>query len=98
MILQIDNELQISPDAHSRSILVSYIKLILNFCQRFYERQFVTRKKENTDILMRFDKFLKQYFEENTQMEAGLPTVQHCADALCMSANPRNFQNSRKWG
>ena len=87
LIRQIDSELQKTPDAHSKSILVSYIELILNFCQRFYDRQFVTRKIENTDILMRFENLLKQYFEENVQLESGLPTVQYCADRLCMSAN-----------
>lgn len=58
-----------------------------NFCQRFYNRQFVTRKLENTDVLMRFHALLRHYYETNMQWDLGLPTVQYCADKLCMSAN-----------
>lgn len=60
---------------------------MLNFCQRFYDRQFLTRKIENSDILVRFDRLLRDYFEENQQLTLGLPTVQYCADKLGMSPN-----------
>ena len=56
-------------------------------CQRFYNRQFVTRKIENSDILVRFDRLLRDYFEDSLQYTLGLPTVQYCADKLCMSPN-----------
>ncbi len=57
------------------------------FCQRFYNRQFVTRKIENSDILVRFERLLRNYFEDKLQLTLGLPTVQYCADKLCMSPN-----------
>lgn len=63
------------------------IELILNFCQRFYNRQFMTRKLENSDILIKFENLLRNYFDENLQLSFGLPTVQYFADKLCMSSN-----------
>ena len=50
-------------------------------------RQFVTRKIENSDILVRFDRLLRNYFEDKLQLTLGLPTVQYCADKLCISPN-----------
>lgn len=84
---QIQDELCKKPDGLQNAILVGYIELMLNFCQRFYDRQFLTRKIENSDILVRFDRLLMDYFEENQQFTLGLPTVQYCADKLCMSPN-----------
>ena len=84
---QIREELGKNPDELQNAILVGYIELTLNFCQRFYNRQFVTRKIENSDILIRFDRLLRDYFENGLQLELGLPSVQYCADKLCMSPN-----------
>ena len=84
---QMRDELGKRPDELQNAILVGYIELMLNFCQRFYNRQFVTRKIENSDILVRFDHLLRDYFEDGLQQSLGLPTVQYCADKLCMSAN-----------
>ena len=69
------------------AIIVGYIELALNFCQRFYNRQFITRKLENSDVLMKFDTLLRDYYEEGVQLTLGIPTVQYCADKLCMSPN-----------
>lgn len=55
--------------------------------QRFYNRQFITRKLDNSDMLMKFDRLLHDYFDGNMQQAHGLPTVQYCADKLCMSSN-----------
>ena len=87
LMRQISEELDKKPDELQNPILVGYIELALNFCQRFYNRQFVTRKIENSDILVRFDRLLRDYFEEKLQLTLGLPTVQYCADKLCMSPN-----------
>ena len=87
LMRQIREELGKKPDELQHAILVSYIELALNFCQRFYNRQFITRKIENSDILVRFNSLLRDYFEENLQLTHGLPTVQYCADKLCMSPN-----------
>ena len=75
------------PDLLQDTIIVGYINLVLNFCQRFYNRQFITRKLENSDILVRFNNLLQSYYGEKLQLTLGLPTVQYCADKLCMSPN-----------
>lgn len=87
LMRQIRDELQKKHDELQNTIIVKYIELVLNFCQRFYNRQFITRKLENSDILMKFDNLLRDYYEEKQQSTLGLPTVQYCADKLCMSSN-----------
>ncbi|WP_165156866.1 AraC family transcriptional regulator [Parabacteroides sp. ZJ-118] len=87
LLRQIQNELQKGHDAFQNSILVGYIELILNFCLRFYNRQFLTRSLENSDTLMKFNTLLHGYFEKGEQLLYGLPTVQYCADRLCLSPN-----------
>lgn len=74
-------------DEFQDAIVVAYLEVLLNYCRRFYRRQFLTRKIENTDLLQRFDGLLRQYFDEGRQLSLGIPTVQYCADKLCMSAN-----------
>lgn len=80
-------EIEDSSDDFRNDILVSYISLLLKYCQRFYNRQFITRKLSNNDVLSRFDSFLKSYFADGRQASAGLPTVNVCAENLCMSTN-----------
>lgn len=87
LMRQIRDELQKKHDQLQDSIIVGYIGLVLNFCQRFYNRQFMTRKLDNSDILMKFDRLLHDYFDGNMQLKHGLPTVQYCAGELCMSPN-----------
>ena len=87
LMRQIRDELQKRHDELQDSIIVGYIELVLNFCQRFYNRQFITRKLDNSDMLMKFDRLLHDYFDGNMQLTLGLPTVQFCADKLCMSSN-----------
>lgn len=85
---QLSNEIENNPkDDSQNSIIVGLISVLLNYCQRFYNRQFLTRRLANSDILAKFEDQLKDYFSNNIQKEKGLPTVQYLADALCMSAN-----------
>lgn len=74
-------------DDFQKDILVSYVSLLLRYCQRFYHRQFITRKLSNNDILTRFDSYLKEYFVQSLQVSSGLPSVKACAEHLCMSVN-----------
>lgn len=87
LMRQIRDELRKGRDELQDPIIVGYIELVLNFCQRFYNRQFITRKLDNSDTLMKFDRLLHDYFDEGLQLTLGLPTVQYCADKLCMSPN-----------
>ena len=74
-------------DKHSKSLIVDNIKLLLDYCIRFYDRQFITRENLNSDILARFETLLYDYFHSERPATEGLPTVQYCADKLCLSAN-----------
>ncbi len=84
---RIKSEIDDPHDDFQNDILVGYISLLLKYCQRFYNRQFITRKLSNNDILSRFDSFLNGYFAESRQMKDGLPTVNICAEYLCLSTN-----------
>lgn len=83
----IEIELQHSIDKHSRTLIVTNIELLLNYCTRFYDRQFITRENVNKDILIKFEQLLNDYFQSEKPQEIGLPSVQYCADQLHLSAN-----------
>ncbi|MGN0497651.1 MAG: helix-turn-helix domain-containing protein [Acutalibacteraceae bacterium] len=87
LMRQIKRELTNNRDDFQNRIIVEYIGLLLNYCMRFYNRQFITRKLENSDILMKFNSLLHDYFRDKKQLTMGLPTIQYCADKLCMSSN-----------
>jgi transcriptional regulator, araC family len=84
---KIDNELQHAVDRHSKTLIAMNIELLLDYCARFYERQFITRSEANNDILVRFENLLNDYFESDKPQTVGLPSVRWCADALHLSAN-----------
>ncbi len=83
----IQAELQHGIDKHSRTLIVSNIELLLNYCTRFYDRQFITRSNVNKDVLMKFEDLLNNYFQSEQPQEIGLPSVRYCADKLNLSAN-----------
>ncbi len=84
---KIREELEHGIDKHSKMLILSNIELFLNYCVRFYDRQFITRETLNKDILVRFESLLNDYFESNLPQLAGIPTVAYCADKLNLSAN-----------
>ena len=83
---RIKQELEGNRDGMQDAIIVDYISLLLNYCKRFYERQFLTRKIANADTLQRFHAVLEAYYAQENPFQSGLPTVAYCADQLCMSA------------
>lgn len=86
-LIKIQEELQHSIDRMSKRLIANHIELLLNYCLRFYERQFITRQDAHRDILTRFEKLLDQYFAGDNAMQKGLPTVKYCASELCLSTN-----------
>jgi AraC-like DNA-binding protein len=84
-IANIQKEYQQRIDNHSQRVIVSNLELLLNYCLRFYERQFNTRTSQSKDIVSQFEKSLKGYFETNQPLELGLPTIQYFADNAHLS-------------
>ena len=84
---KIEAELKQSVDKHSKRIIADNIELLLNYCLRFYDRQFITRSNVNKDILVRFEELLNNYFNSENAGNMGLPTVKFCADQLNLSPN-----------
>ena len=84
---KIKEELQRNIDKHTVNVIVSNIELLLNYCLRFYDRQFITRVHVNRDILTRFEGLLKSYYQSDLPKTGGLPTVSYCARELSLSAN-----------
>lgn len=82
---KVEEEVGRPRDDFQDEILVSYISLLLKFCKRFYNRQFLTRKLANADILSKFETLLREYYADSHQMSDGIPTVNYCAERLCMS-------------
>lgn len=87
IIQNIEVELHRQQDLHSRRLIVSNIELLLNYCSRFYDRQFTIRKKANTDVLMKLEYMLDDYFRTDKAKENGLPSVSYFADKLHLSPN-----------
>ncbi len=86
-IAKIDNEISQNIDNHSQTLIVSNIELLLNYCSRYYDRQFITRKNSNKDILVRFENVLKEYFSSDNLKDKGLPSVKYLAEKLFLSQN-----------
>ncbi|WP_420573740.1 helix-turn-helix domain-containing protein [Kordia sp.] len=83
----IEKEYQSSIDKFSNKIIISQLELLLNYAERFYERQFITRKISNHQLLEQLETLLNTYFSDETTLEKGLPTVQWVADSLNLSPN-----------
>jgi len=86
-VQKINAELQENIDVHSQSILVSGIEMLLNYCSRFYSRQFITRKTSNSAVIVQLEKLLTEYFKTGDLSERGLPTVRYLAGKVNISPN-----------
>jgi AraC-like DNA-binding protein len=84
---KIDHELKQNIDKHTENLIISNIELFLNYCIRFYDRQFITRTKANQGLLTRFENTLNEYFDSNKAGKMGLPSVGYFAEQLYLSSN-----------
>lgn len=84
---KISIELEHAIDKHSKALIAMNIELLLNYCMRFYERQFITRSNANKDALTKFEQLLNEYFLSKLPMQEGLPSVKYFADKICLSSN-----------
>jgi len=82
---KITYELEHAIDNHSKTLIISTIELFLNYCARFYERQFITRGSAHKGILERFETLLNEYFQTDKPQSIGLPSVGSCAAELNLS-------------
>ena len=85
VITMIEQELHHAIDKHTRELIVSNIELLLNYCLRFYDRQFITREEINHSVVKRFMELLDDYISSKALRE-GLPTVAYFADKCCLSS------------
>lgn len=81
----IDNELNSRIDDFSQNVVISQIELLLNYADRFYNRQFITRKAVNNDLLQRLEEILNAYFDGEDSIRNGVPTVHFLAEKLNIS-------------
>ena len=79
---KIGDELAYPIDKHSKRLIGTNIELLLNYCVRFYDRQFITRDHIHKDVLVKFEALLVHYFGYDKPQALGLPTVGYCAEQL----------------
>jgi len=79
-------ELKRAIDKHSKTLIVSNIELVLNYCVRFYDRQFITRDNLHKDVFTKLEGLIDEYFQSAKPQTLGLPSVSYCAEQLNLSA------------
>ena len=84
---KISYELEHAVDKHSKRLITSNIELLLNYCDRFYDRQFITRDNANKGILEKFEELLNGYYSSDNPQKFGLPSVAYFAEELHLSPN-----------
>lgn len=87
IIEKIENEYSQNIDKHSQKLIISNIELLLDYCTRYYDRQFYTRTNFNKDFVSKFEQLLKDYYNSDKPGELGIPSVNFCGTELGMSAN-----------
>lgn len=84
---KVQMELEHAIDKHSKHLISKNIELLLDYCMRFYDRQFSTRSEANKDVLIQFEHLLDEYLQSDLMREQGVPTVRYFADKICLSPN-----------
>lgn len=87
LLANIETEYHANPDRHSQDIIIAQLELLLHYADRFYSRQFLSRKPVHNDLLTRLDVLLSAYFNDEQGLANGLPTVEYVASQLNVSAH-----------
>jgi AraC-like DNA-binding protein len=82
-----ENEYNTNIDLYSHELIISNLELLLNYCKRFYGRQFLTRTNQNKDLIVSFEKFITAYINSDKLIKTGIPSVKYCAQAMNLSPN-----------
>ena len=86
-VAEIEEEYKQNIDAHSQTLIISNLELLLNYCNRFYDRQFYTRSTHQQDIVTKVEKLLVDYYNSEQTLQKGIPTVNYCAEQVNLSKN-----------
>lgn len=87
IVSKIQQEIAQNIDKHSQKLIVSNIELLLDYCTRYYDRQFYTRTNQSSDLVARLERYLKEYFNSDLPSEKGIPTVKSCGEYMGMSSS-----------
>jgi AraC-like DNA-binding protein len=90
LIQNLQQEVEAMTDNFTQDVVVSHIDLLLNYCNRFYNRQFITRKKASNDLFLKFEDLLNVYYQNDDLNVSVLPTVQYFAEKLFVSPHYLN--------
>ena len=87
LLMTITKESEVPTDSFSQQIIIKQIELLLNYCDRFYHHQFLTRYQANTNFLVNFEKLLEEYFDNDLTEAEGIPKVSYFSEKLNLSQN-----------
>lgn len=87
LVQKIVTEYKQNIDRHTQKLIIANIELLLDYCTRYYDRQFYVRSNMNQDLVTRFENILRDYFNSETALESGLPSVKFCAEKMNMSSS-----------
>lgn len=87
LVEKIEREYNQNIDKHSQKLIIANIELILDYCTRYYDRQFYTRTNLNKDVVTKFEQLLKDYYQSDKPFDIGIPSVNYCGSELNMSPN-----------
>ncbi|WP_459209211.1 helix-turn-helix domain-containing protein [Aquimarina rhabdastrellae] len=87
IVAKIEHEYSQNLDQHSQTLIVTNLELLLNYCLRFYDRQFYTRTHKNKSIVAQLETLLLDYVNDNSRLQLGIPTVSYCAEQINISPN-----------
>ncbi|MGO3109611.1 MAG: helix-turn-helix domain-containing protein, partial [Sphingobacterium sp.] len=90
LMQNLQQEIEAMIDNYTQDLVVSHLDLLLNYCNRFYNRQFITRKKASNDLFLKFEDLLNAYYQNDDLTVSGLPTVHYFAEKLFVSAHYLN--------